>query len=89
MFNFFGDSFSSVKSSNYHKLSEDIYSSPNKQENQMNTFTFSVGPSFSFDNGAAITFKDSSGVGTTVEMGFESVEILISLLQTMMATHKI
>ncbi len=48
----------------------------------MNAFSFSVGPSFSFNDGAAITFKDSNGMSTTVEMGCESVEILIGLLKT-------
>lgn len=84
MFNF-RDMIPWAQPTDYQKLSEDLYQAY-KQEKAMakklGEFSFSVGPSISFDDGAAITFKQSGGLTTTVEIGHKYVRTLIDLLET-------
>lgn len=90
MFNF-RDMIPWPRATDYKKLSEEMYEVGQqiKQEqkartmaNDINEFSFSVGPSFSFTEGAAITFKQDGGLTTTVEMGYKNVRTLIDLLET-------
>ena len=85
MFNF-RDLIPWPRATDYQKMSEDIYQGY-KQEKQVmtnntNDFSFSVGPSISFDDGAAITFKQTGGLTTTAELGYNHVRTLIKLLET-------
>jgi GTP cyclohydrolase III len=80
------------QNSDYQKLSEEFYQEyqQEKQERQAMAkdtkfeFSFSVGPSISFDDGAAITFKQTGGLTTTVELGYKHVRTLVNLLETVM-----
>jgi hypothetical protein len=85
MFNF-RDLIPWPRATEYQKISEDIYQDYKQEKqamtNNTNDFSFSVGPSISFDDGAAITFKQTGGLTTTAELGYNHVRTLIKLLET-------
>jgi hypothetical protein len=79
------------RATDYQKLSEELYEVGQhiKQEeimaNKLGEFSYSVGPSVSFADGASITFKQTGGLTTTVELGHKHVQSLIGLLETVLA----
>jgi hypothetical protein len=88
MFNF-RDLIPWPRATDYQKMSEEIYQARQQEKqamtnntNNTNDFSFSVGPSISFDDGAAITFKQTGGLTTTAELGYNHVRTLIKLLET-------
>jgi len=82
------------RATEYRKLSEEMYEvgkqikQEQKAMKQLNEFSFSVGPSLSFEDGAAITFQQNNGLSTTFEMGYKNVKTLVDLLETVLANSK-
>lgn len=86
MFNF-RDLIPWPRAVSYQKLSEEMWEvsqviKKEKQVSKLNDFSFSVGPSFSFEDGVAITFKQDGGLSTTVEMGYIHARTLVDLIET-------
>ena len=87
MFNF-RDLIPWPRATDYQKLSEDMYQAYKQEKimaNKVGDFSYSVGPSVSFADGASITFKQTGGLTTTVELGYKHVQSLIGLLETVLA----